>query len=961
MPALPAGTVVFLFTDIEGSTARWERDQAAMALAVERHLALLRQAVDAHGGVPFKVVGDALQAAFPTAPDAVAAALEAQRALLAEAGAAVEPLRVRMALHVGEAEPDDRGDYLAPALNRLARLLAAGHGGQVLLSQAVQQLTRNALPAGASLRDLGEHRLRDLLEPERVFQLRHPDLPADFPPLGSLETHPNNLPVQPTSLIGREQELRRVVDLLRGAEAPLLTLIGPGGTGKTRLALQIAAEVLDAFPAGVYFVPLAVVHDPALVPQAIAAPLGVREVPGEPLPRTLATYIANRHMLIILDNVEQVVEAAPMVQQLLDAAPGLVILATSREPLRLRAEREIPVDPLPVAESDDSPEIALASPAIRLFLERAQAVKPAFVLDAGNVADVVAICRRLDGLPLAIELAAARVRILSPSALLARLDRRLSVLTGGARDLPERQQTLRAAIGWSYDLLVPAERTLFARLGVFAGGFTLEAGDAICNADGGLALDLLDGIDSLVQQSLLRHGSLTAADARFTMLETIREFAVERLEALPEAAAIHREHAEFFLALAEAANWDDVAARGEILDRIDSDHANLRQAIRYFEQQDAAGLLARVRLATALGYFWWIRGHLTEGRDVLERAIAAQGEVPPLDRAGATFEAAFLAEAQGDLKRAYALQEETLALFRAAGDAVGIARALGALGQIARQRGDLAESRRRHQEALEEWRRAGDAVGTAGALLDLGLIRELEGDYARAEPELQESLRLFREVGDDLGQAHALNRLGLVATATGQLPLARARFSDSLRLWRALGNRQMLAADLHNLGEAHHLDGALDEAERLYREALAIFDDLGDLRGRGFSFYQLGLLALDRGDPAGARQHLLDSLRLRWGAGLRASAAETLEALAEAEWRLGDDHLAAIALHAGERLRTESGLARQPVYEARYQRAAHALEGVAVAEPFDLDAAVTTLLSALPRDNSGPITAQRRR
>ena len=468
-----------------------------------------------------------------------------------------------------------------------------------------------------------------------------------------------------------------------------------------------------------------------------------------------------------------------------------------------------------------------------------------------NVADVVAICRRLDGLPLAIELAAARVRILTPAALLARLDQRLSILTGGARDLPERQQTLRAAIAWSYDLLVPPERALFARLAVFAGGCTLEAAEAVCSADGGLPLDLLDGIDSLVQKSLLRQEEGPGGDPRFTMLETIREFAQERLHELPEANALRQAHADTLLALAENVNRDDLSAEVDLLNRLEADHANFRQAIAYYTSQGAAGLAKRVRLVAALAHFWRTHGHLAEGRRELEEAIAAAGDIPPAQCAPAIKGAALLAEAQGDLDGAERLNEQVLALLRETGDLAGVADSLTGLGVIARQRGDLKTARSRHQEALDAWRRAGDAAGTAGALLDLGLIRQLEGDYVGAEPAFKESLGLFRRLGDDLGEAHALHYLGLLATATASLPEAIEWFGESLRLWHAMSIRQMIATDFANLGEAHYLSGALDEAERLYREALTLFEALGDPRGQGFVLGQVGLLALDRGNPTG--------------------------------------------------------------------------------------------------------------
>jgi class 3 adenylate cyclase len=415
MPDLPSGTVTFLFTDIEGSTALWERDRIAMREAVDRQLAILQSLISAHQGVLFKTVRDSTQAAFGTAEEALRAALASQRALLAEDWTdAPGPLRVRMALHAGEAVPDPRGDYLAAPLNRLARLLSTGYGGQILLSQAVQQLSRGALPAGTTLQDLGEHRLRDLLEPEHVFQLRHPELPTESPPLKSLENRPNNLPLQPTPFLGRAQEVQQVVDLRHRTDVRFLTLTGPGGTGKTRLALQAAAELLDDFSDGVFFVPLAPLTDPDLVLATIATTFGLRDEGSQPLAERLEEYLTTKQLLLVLDNFEHLATAGPAMGDLLRASPGVKVLATSRMPLRLRAEREYAVPPLglPRRKPPPPPEQLSQFEAVRLFIERAQAVRSDFTIDNETAPAVAEICWRLDGLPLAIELAAARIRML---------------------------------------------------------------------------------------------------------------------------------------------------------------------------------------------------------------------------------------------------------------------------------------------------------------------------------------------------------------------------------------------------------------------------------------------------------------------------------------------------------------------------------------------------------------------
>src|SRR5215210_3547652 len=496
MPSPPTGTVTFLFTDIEGSTRMWEKDPEAMGSTVARHDEVLRGAIEANEGHVFKTVGDAFCAAFPTAPDALEAAISAQRLLHAGGQDEESRLRVRMALHTGSAE-ERGGDYFGPPLNRVARLLTAAHGGQTLLSSPAQELVRDQLPTGAGLRDLGEHRLMDLTRPERVFQLLIPDLPEDFPALRTLDVRPNNLPVQPTPLVGREKEVEAVRERLGGSSsARLLTLTGPGGIGKTRLALQVTAEALEEFEDGAFFVALAAIADPSLAAPAIAGSLGVVESGEQPLIEGLKDHLRDRQLLLLLDNFEQVLGASSLVGELLSSCPELKVLATSRIPLRLYGEREYPVPPLALPDPGrllPPPERLTQYEAVRLFVERAQDARPDFSVTNENAPAVAEICTRLDGLPLAIELAAARAKILSPQAMLSRLSNRLKLLKGGARDLPERQQTLRGGIDWSHDLLEEEERTLFARLSVFVGGCTVEAAEEVCDPEGDLLVEVLDG------------------------------------------------------------------------------------------------------------------------------------------------------------------------------------------------------------------------------------------------------------------------------------------------------------------------------------------------------------------------------------------------------------------------------------------------------------------------------------
>ena len=609
MTEFPRGTVAFLFTDVEGSTRLWEQAPEAMHAAYARHDAVLRDAVASRGGVVYKVIGDAIQAAFPTAPDAVAAALTAQQALVREGWPTPDAIRVRIALHTAAVEPDAAGDYRAPELNRLGRLLAAAHGQQILLSLATAELTRDRLPFGTTLRDLGQHRLTDLFRPEHVFQVEHSTLPGVFPPLRTLASRPNNLPIQPTLLIGREREVAAFRALMAREAVRLVTLTGPGGTGKTRLALQVAADLLAGRQDGVWFVPLATVTDPAQIAAAIAETFGQREVGGTPLLDTLIAFLREKELLLVLDNFEQVVEGAPLVNDLLTACPGLTVLATSRVRLQLRGEHEIPVPPmeLPDPKQRATPETVSQYEAVRLFIERAQDVKSDFAVTNENAPAVAAICHRLDGLPLAMELAAARIRILPPATMLARLEQRLSLLTGGARDLPERQRTLRATISWSHDLLGSSEQTLFRQLAVFFGGCTLEAAEIVAGHQTE-EIDMIDGLETLVAHSLVRQED-RAGEPWFRMLETIREFGLEQLTARDELAPARRRHAIYFASFAEAAEVGMKKSPETVawVKRVEAEYDNLRAALAWSIAQDEPEMSLKIRIA--IWRLWLTRGH----------------------------------------------------------------------------------------------------------------------------------------------------------------------------------------------------------------------------------------------------------------------------------------------------------------------------------------------------------------
>jgi len=836
MSGLPTGTVTFVFTDIEGSTQLWERYPEQMRAALVRHDALIEDIVSLHHGdvVRPRGEGDSRFAVFTLATDAAAAAASMQQALYAEPWTTPTPLRVRIALHTGEADLRE-GDYYGSAVNRCARLRSAAHGGQTLLSDVTHGLVREALPPGTQLRDMGEHRLKDLIRPEHIFQLVVSGLASEFPPLKTLDTQPNNLPLQLTSLVGREREVETVCSLLRKEDVHLLTLTGAGGTGKTRLSLQVGAELLEEYPGGVWFVELAALTDHTLVVSEIARTLGVVEQGGRPIIDTLKDYLREKKLLLILDNFEQVIQAAPQVGQLLQAAPQVKVLVTSRVPLKVRGEKEYPVPPLSVPDPHHLPSLDKLTQyeAVRLFIERATDVKPDFEVTNDNAPAVAEICVRLDGLPLAIELAAARIKMLPPEALLSRLSQRLKLLTGGAKDLPARQQTLRNTIEWSYDLLSEGEKQLFWRMAPFNGGRTLQALEEVCNHDGRLLIDVFDGVQSLLDKSLLQQragGRGGDGEPRFWMLETIHEYSREKLEESGEADALYREHAQYFMRLVEEAEPHLRGARQvEWLDLLEEEHDNLRAALRWArESTRAEDRVIGLRVGGAVSRFWETRGHFAEGREQLAtvlagttRVEASQGsrsEAAGRARGKALLGAGRMALRQGDYEAQRVYSEEALAAYRLAGDKVGIGNSLILLGAVAYLQGDYVRARTLNEESLPILREVGDKQGIALSLLSLGIVAFLQGDYVRARTLNEESLSIFTEQGLGAGRADLLNNMGNVAYMEGDFDHARSLHTESLRAKRESGYMLGIALSVGGVGEAAiglgKRDGKVDWVEK---------------------------------------------------------------------------------------------------------------------------------------------------
>ena len=824
--SLPTGILTFLFTDIEGSTREWERDAEAMQSALARHDSILRAAIDAHGGQVFKTVGDAFCAVFPSASGAVAAAVAAQCELRSAFPDGRGPARVRMAIHSGEAQVRD-GDYFGRAVNRVARLLAIGHGGQVLVSRAAGALLLEAPTQNTTLRDVGEHRLKDLERPERVYQLAHPDLLGEFPPLRSLDALPHNLPQQLTSLVGRERELAEVRALLHDRGVRLVTLLGPGGIGKTRLALQVAAEVIDDYKDGVWHVNLAPVQDPAILPDTILQVLGVKPEGDEPALAILEAHLKQRDLLLVLDNFEQIVEAAPVVARLLHSAAELNVLVTSQAALRVQGEHEYPVAPLPLPHPDEvDPDRLVGNEAVALFVQRARSVQPSFTLNGENAAAVGALARQLDGLPLAIELAAARIKLFSPAAMLARLERQFEFLTSSDRDRPDRHRTLRAALDWSYGLLAEQERKVFQRMSVFDGGFTLESAEAVLTTREE-ELDVPTALESLIDKSLLRGIQKSDGESRFERLRTIRAYAAAMLEQSGEAERWRRQHAEYFADQAEKVDFsgssDPQSLR--VLEQLEHEAENLRAAMEWALGWCEAHLA--VRLSQALPALWFTGGHLEEGVRWLERILACPGLDDSLDRAKALNLYGRLDQIRGDNSPAVVARfEESLALFREADHRPGIARALMNLGNVRSRARAYGEARRLFEESLEIYREIGDAFGISGALMNLGDSWWNEGDLERATEFFEQAREHARRSGNEITFAFALQYLGAMRLEAGDLDAAETFFLESQAVFRRMGARPGQAWSHHALGRVAEARGDAGRARGLYRQALEAHREL---------------------------------------------------------------------------------------------------------------------------------------
>ncbi len=867
--SLPTGTVTFLFTDVEGSTKLWEAHPEVMRVALARHDALVREAIVTANGHVFKTVGDAFCAVFSLAPDAVAAALMLQRALHLERWPEATPIKVRMALHTGAVESQD-GDFFGPPVNRVARLLATGHGGQTLLTQTTYELARDSVPDTVTLRDLGAHQLKDLARPEQVYELQHPDLRGDFPPIKSLSTHPNNLPQQLTSFIGREKDIAGIERLL--AMARTLTLTGSGGSGKTRLGLQVAADTLSQYPDGAWFIELAALSDPGLVPQTAASVLGVKEEPSKAITQTLAEHLRQKRLLLLLDNCEHLLDACTrLADALLRQCPDVKILATSREALGITGEHtyRVPSLSLPDRKRAATPQSLYPYESVQLFIDRALLVRPDFQVTNKNAPALASLCYRLDGIPLAIELAAARVRALAVEEIDGRLNQTFRLLTGGSRTALPRQQTLRSLIDWSYELLHEAERAFLCRLAVFAGGWILAAAEQVCSGEGVNEGDVLDLLTSLADKSLVLAEERSGA-TRYRLLETVRQYARDRLRERSEEARWQQRLLVYFIELTEAAEPQLVGANQQAwLDRLEIEHDNLRSSLTW--SATGAGAADGIRLAGALSRFWQMRGYLDEGRGRLSGLLAAAPvQQVPAARAKALKGAGILAYFQCDYPAARTFYVESLAISRELGDRDGIGVLLHNLGAVVQSQGDYAAARPLYEESLAICQELGDRRGIGTSLLNLGNVAYSQGDHAAARAFYEESLAIYRELGDRLRIATSLRDLAEVAYASGDYPCAQALGEESLAIERELGNRQGIAYSLNDLGLVATEQGEYAAAWALTDESLAISHELGDRWGIAWSLEGLAYIAvgLARHDRAARMWGAMERLREEIGAPL---------------------------------------------------------------------------------------------
>ena len=826
---LPTGTVSFLFTDIEGSTRIAQDRTAHWEVLRERHHTILRAAIEANGGYIFKIIGDAFCVAFASAADALRAATASQVKLYAEDWGRF-PIKVRMGIHTAQAQIQEDGDYRGyVAMSRVQRLMSAAHGGQVLVSLATHELVRDDLPEQASLRDLGERRLKDLVHAEHVHQLAIAGLPVDFPPIRTLDAYRHNLPIQLTSFIGREREIREIEQAI--AAHRLVTLTGAGGSGKTRLCLQIAAELLDQFPDGVWFIELAPLANPELITQTVLSAFGIGDQPGLTSQQVLLDRLRGKRLLLVLDNCEHLIESsAQLVTTLIGDAADLKIMATSREALGVSGELNWNCPSLSLPDIANLPPVDRLSQfeAVHLFVDRATLAQPHFTLTKENARAVAQICLRLDGIPLAIELAAARVNVLAPEQIAKRLDDRFRLLTGGTRTALPRQQTLRAMIDWSYNLLAEPERLLFRRLAVFVGGWTLEAAESVCDGEGIESSLVLDLLSQLVRKSLVVVKQ-ERGESRYSGLETVRQYAREKLFETDEAVQLRDRHAQVYSAWVERMAMELRAGPTQLarFKELEMEHGNIDAALEW--TLGGGGSEQGLRLVGAIFYFWWRAGHWIKWERWIAILPAHIGQVSDSTQAAALVAMmAFELYGRRDLEAAKRHGHEALAIYRRLGDRRNVAWTIFWLNVastgIAEEYAQVIATT---EEAIALLRQEGELASVAQGFTNLGVHASVHGDLRLAKAAFQEALEIARGVGDQIRENIQYSNLGGLALDEGDYETALALFRRSLTWAGERENVPMILGGLANLTIFWTLRGQPNRAVRLIGAGEAMFESGG--------------------------------------------------------------------------------------------------------------------------------------
>ncbi len=891
---IPTGNVTFLFTDIEGSTRLSQEYPDTIQFALEKHHSILQDAINSNHGFVFLTVGDAICCAFENTDDAVRSAVEIQTNLANEKWDDAE-IRIRIGIHSGKAEWNGK-DYMGYiTLARAARVMSAAYGGQIIISNDAytlldspirsedSQITNNAsenlersnfkVEKKIWFRDLGERRLKDVNVPIRLYQVSSTGLREDFPPLNTLDARPNNLPVQLTSFIGREKEMKQLKDDLKLNR--LVTLTSAGGSGKTRLALQTAADVIDEFENGVWFVDLAAVNDPALLIATLNEALGIKEESKRTTEETLVDFLREKEILILLDNCEQLIHAcSELAERLLSSCPKLKIIATSREALNCRGETTYRIPPLTIPDphSNSTPEQLAKFESIRLFIERALAVNPSFKVNDENASALAEVCSRLDGIPLAIELAAARTKILTVEKISEKLDDRFRLLTGGKRTALPRQQTLRALIDWSYDLLTEEEKLFWSRLSVLSGGWTLEAAEDICSDEMIHKDEILDLLSQLIEKSVIIYDESTE---RYRILESIKQYGIEKLS---DRNGMFLRHLNYFLELSEKAEPELRSENAKFwLDMIEADHSNFIAAIDW--SLNNMNTEKGARAAAALGYYWSIIGNYSTGIRIVENILQSSESLTKTLEGKVLFWIGSFKWSQGDYELAKKYSEESLAIRKEIGDNYEIAFSMNNLGNISYHQADYERAKKYYEESLAIRKEIVDKKGMAVSMNNLGNIAYIQGDYEQVKEYFEESFAIRKEIGDKIGMATTMNKLSNLSFLKGDYEQAKKYSEEGLTMSKEIGDKKAIAISMNNLGNLCDVQGDFEQAEKYCKESLAIKKEIGDKRGIAASMQNLGYISLHKGHYEQAEKYHKESLAIRNEIGDKRGAAESISNL----------------------------------------------------------------------------------